>query len=101
LYAGGPGAPPENADDDVWLSQAGEADWVVIHRDKRIRTRPRERQALIDSRVRSFCMTHSGNATRHETLRLLERRCDAIEDIAATRPGPYIYSVTWAGIREL
>jgi len=39
LYAGGPDAPAEGTDDDVWLPIAGKADWIVVHRDKKIKKR--------------------------------------------------------------
>ena len=98
LYAGGPNAPVEDTLDDVWLPMAGAGDWIVIHRDKRIRYKPIERRALIDNGVRAFCLTGAGHYTRWETLRLIAGRWDDIERIASTQPGPYIYSVTSGGI---
>jgi hypothetical protein len=93
-YPGKRGCPVRRADagDPRWLEIAGERDWIVIMRDKRIRRRPGEKIALIDAGVRAFCMTW-GNATRWETLGLLVRHWERIED-AATEPGPYIYAVT-------
>jgi hypothetical protein len=101
LYAGGEDAPAENTLDDVWLPQAGAANWVVIHRDKWIKKRPGERQALLDNGVRTFCMTSAGNYTRWETLRLLADKWPGIEKTATKDAGPYICSVTWQGIRKL
>jgi hypothetical protein len=94
LYAGGPLAPPENARDEVWLPVAGQGDWIVLMRDKRIRTRRRQRQALIDAKVRAFCFTDAGNATRWQVLALVVARWDDIAETAAAEPGPYIYAVT-------
>lgn len=101
LYAGGPNAPAENTKDPVWLPVAGAGNWVVIVRDKKIRTRPGERQVLLDAGVRAFCMTGSGNATRWEVLELLVIRWRRIEAIAASVPGPYIYAVTTGGVSPL
>ncbi len=101
LYAGGPGAPKENAQDRHWLKTAGKEEWVVLKRDKRIRTRPWEREALVGAGVRTFCLTGAGNYTRWEVLRLLAARWPRIEEVASTRPGPYIYAVTWGGVRRL
>jgi hypothetical protein len=100
-FAGGPGAPKESTQDKDWLREAGEREWVVIKRDKKIRTRPGEREALIAAGLRTFCMTSGGNYSRWETLRLLAARWNRIEEVATTIPGPYIYSVTWDGVREL
>jgi hypothetical protein len=102
LYAGGPsGAPRERTHDKDWLPVAGANNWVVIKRDKKIRTRRWEREALIAAGLRTFCMTGGGNYTRWETLRLLTARWNRIEEVALTVPGPYIYSVTWEGVRQL
>jgi PIN like domain len=73
----------------------------VLDRDKRIRTRPGEREALIASGVRAFCITGGGNYDRWDALRLLAARWARIEEVAAARAGSYIYSVTWEGVREL
>jgi hypothetical protein len=100
-YAGGPNAPKESTQDQHWLEDVGRDGWVVIGRDKRIRTRPGEREALIAAGVRAFCLTGGGNYNRWDTLRLLAARWERIDDVAAAKAGPYIYSVTWEGVREL
>lgn len=100
-YAGGADAPAEGLDDDEWLPLVGAKDWIVIHRDNRIRKRPRERQALLGSGARTFCLTHAGNYNRWETMRLLVHRWPDIEQMATNESGPYICSVTWNGVRKL
>ena len=92
-YAGGPKAPPEETKDKAWLELAGQEDWIVIFRDKRIRKRPGERRALLAAGVRAFCLTSDGNATRWETLHLLVNRWGRIEQ-ASSESGPYIYALT-------
>lgn len=100
-YAGGPGCPKESTQDHHWLKTAGENNWVVVKRDKKIRTRPGEREALIEAGVRTFCLTSAGNYTRWEVLELLAIRWKRIEEVASTVTGPYIYSVTRDGVRPL
>lgn len=100
-FAGEPGAPKENTQDRQWLKTAGDNDWVVLKRDKKIRTRPGERDALIEAGVRTFCLTGAGNYTRWQTLELLATRWRRIEEVASTVAGPYIYSVTWSGVKLL
>jgi hypothetical protein len=85
----------------VWLPVAGAHDWVVLMRDKRIRTRPGERLRLMEYRVRAFVMTGAGNYTRWLTLELLVRRWREIEAVAASEAGPYIYSVSHRGVARL
>jgi PIN like domain len=55
LYPGRPGCPITTpaTKDEVWLPIAGENDWIVLMRDKHIRTRPGERQKLTVSGVRA------------------------------------------------
>jgi hypothetical protein len=101
VYAGGPNAPKESTQDRHWLATVGREGWVVIKRDKRIRTRPWEREALIAAGAQTFCLTGAGNYNRWDTLRLLTARWARIEQVATNIPGPYIYSVTWEGVREL
>ncbi|MEO8291745.1 MAG: hypothetical protein ABI635_01290 [Actinomycetota bacterium] len=103
LYPGALGSPiaSPNVDDEVWLTAVGAQNYVVVKRDKKIRTRPWERQALIAAGVRSFCMTGAGNYSKWEVLRLLARFWPDMEEVAETIPGPYIYSVTQRGVRFL
>lgn len=101
LYAGGPGAPPVDAPDVSWLERAGAENWVVLHRDKKIKRRVGERQALIASGVRTFCLTNAGNLSRWETLKLLVQRWEAIEKVASQHAGPYVYSVNSAGVKPM
>lgn len=101
LYAGGPKAPKESTRDRHWLKTAGENDWIVLKRDKRIRTRRWEREALIAAGVRTFCLTGAGNYTRWQVLELLVARWRRIEEVANTVAGPYIYAVTWDGVRAM
>jgi len=103
LYPGALGCPvmSPNVKDEVWLGIAGQQNWVVLMRDKAVRRRKWERQAIIDSGVKAFCMTTAGNYSKWRTLQLLAKRWDDIEDVAARIPGPFIYSVTQAGVRFL
>jgi hypothetical protein len=86
--------------DEVWLPIAGDQDWIVILRDKRVRTRPRQRAALIEHELRVFCLTAAGNYSKWAVLELLVRSWRTIEELSQ-RPGPYMYSVTSAGVKPL
>lgn len=101
LYAGGPNAPTEDTKDPVWLPLAGQHGWIVMMRDKKIRTRPGERHALIGAGVRAFCLTDAGEKTRWEVLELIVTRWRRMEQIATNEAGPYIYSVTASGVNPL
>lgn len=68
-----PGAPDglvsSGATDATWLPIIGSADLVVLTRDKRIRTRPIEREALLDHDVRACFLTSGGNLDLFTQLR--------------------------------
>ena len=70
-------------------------------KDRKIRTRPGERDAYLAAGVRLFCATREGNYSMWELARLLVAQWDRMEEIADNVPGPYIYSITKAGVRFL
>jgi hypothetical protein len=103
LYPGQAGCPIDDpaTRDVAWLPVAGAHGWVVLMRDKHIRTRPGERRRLTECGVRAFAMTGAGNHSRWLTLELLVRRWRDIEAVVAAESGPYIYSVTQGGLARL
>lgn len=103
IYPGHPacGSIQPGTQDEVWLPEAGRNGWVVIMRDKHIRSRPGERAALIESGLRTFCLTSAGNASKWDILSLLVANWKEIGRIAREVRGPYIYSVTSGGVRPL
>jgi hypothetical protein len=93
------GPVPAGAADTAWLSVIGRAGLVVLTRDKRIRSHPLERQALLDHNVRTCFLTSGGSLTLFEQLRLWLRYWDDIENLVADQPAPWLASVTRTGIR--
>jgi hypothetical protein len=89
----------ENVADVDWLTLAGIRGWPVLMKDERIRYRNAEREALMTSQVRAFCLT-GGNLRAAQTA---DRFANAIDDIAAAcaEPGPFLYVVSSAGLRRI
>lgn len=85
--------------DETWLADAGKNNWVVLTKDDAIRRRPAERDALIEAKVRVFCLTNRSLRGAEQAARFLTNR-DRILRIAHT-PGPYIYGVYATGLRRL
>ncbi len=83
--------------DEEWLEAAGRNDWLVVSRDKRIRTRPGEREALQRHRVGCFILGQAGNPTRWEYLKLLARTLDEMVMRFDETPRPFVYVVNSAG----
>lgn len=98
-WPGGPGGlVPEGAKDQQWLPVVGKAGLVVLTRDKRIRRRPLERQALLTSGVRACFQTTGGQMSLFDQLRLWLRHWSDIEKLVEQEPGPWLASVTRVGV---
>ena len=102
-YPGRADSPVASADvdDSDWLPLVGAANLAVLMRDKKIRSRPAERQALAAANVRAFVLARSGNSSRWEQLALVVRWWDAMEEVLATEEPPFVFSITGAGLRKL
>ena len=85
--------------DEDWLIDAGVQGWVVLLKDDRIRRRPAERDALMDAKVRAFCLTSAQLPASEQTARFLGN-LGRIRRQAA-KPGPYIYGVYVDHLRRL
>lgn len=87
---------PKGTPDADWLAKAGENNWVVLTRDKRIRYRQLERLALQSARVRTFVFT-GGNVTGKDTGTILAGALSRLEKLARSESGPFIYTISRSG----
>ena len=91
------------ADQDVtdvdWLERAGQAGWVVLMKDDRIRYRPAETAALVAHGVRAFCLA-GGNL---RAAAMAEQFLGVIDELAQVceQPGPLLYIVSASGMRRV
>ena len=94
---------PMDTPDEVWLREAGARGWVVLMKDDRIRYRPAEQAAVLESGVRCFCLHPSRGMTAEHMAGALKRALPRILAIAsAEREGGYIRGVSRAGkVRHL
>ena len=83
--------------DSEWLAEAGREGWLVITRDKRIRYRPAEMEAIREHGVGCFVLGHRKNLTREDYLRFLSPLLDEMERRFAEASRPFIYVVDSAG----
>ena len=83
--------------DTEWLLDAGANGWIVILRDKKIRTRPGERQAIIDGGAGCFIINQGADPTKWEYLKLLALTLDEIIDTDSRTRRPYIFTVSREG----
>lgn len=83
--------------DPVWLTAAGQNGWLVLARDKKIRTRPAERQAIVDHRVGCFIVGQKRDPTRWGYLKLLVGAMGEMESVFAQQSRPFIYMLGASG----
>ena len=86
--------------DIEWLTVAGHEGWIVLTRDKNIRLREIERNALVSAKVAAFVFT-GGNASAIEMTETIVAALPRMEKfLAKTRP-PFICRITASGQVEL
>ena len=83
--------------DSEWLAEAGREGWLVITRDKRIRHRPAEKDAIREHGVGCFVLGHRKNLTREAYLSFLPPLLDEMERLFAETSRPFVYVVDSAG----
>jgi voltage-gated potassium channel Kch len=82
--------------DVEWLTVSGEEGWVVFTRDKNIRLRSIERDALISARVAVFVFT-GGNASGVETTEAILVALPKVDRFLKSNAPPFICRITATG----
>ena len=85
-----PGVP-----DVKWLPAVGRRHWILLTKDKDIRRRPLEIDAILNSGVRAFVLT-AADLPREEQAAIFLRAMPKIQRICR-QPGPFIYNITRMG----
>jgi len=88
-----PGQP--DLSDEAWIEDASRRDEIIIHKDKRIRYRPEEREAFIRARARMFLL--GGNLNRFAMLRTLMLAWPEIQRLSASQSPPFIFRIHSSG----
>jgi len=86
--------------DVEWLPEVARNRWVLLTKDKGIRRRPIERQALLIPGARSFILT-AGEMTGQEIAETFIRHLNRIQRIAKNEKPPFIATVTRDGVKVL
>lgn len=86
------GRPADEAvEDPRWIADASAQGWVLFMKDARIRRRPAEKQAIVESRARCFCLSDGNLSFAAMAERYMVNWPDIAE--ASQEHGPYIFSV--------
>ena len=83
---------PDDAPDETWLAAAGEHGWVVITKDKAIRHRGTELDALKTARVAAFVLTKGGTGPENGLV-LSKALPKILRFLTGNRP-PFIAAVS-------
>jgi len=87
---------PKGTQDTVWLTEVGKRGWVVLSKDKMIRKRRLEREALLNANVAAFILT-SANLTGEEMGRIFVRARSRMLEFLCKYPRPFMAAVTRDG----
>lgn len=85
-----------DVNDVEWLTVAGREGWVVLTRDKNIRLREIERNALVSANVAAFVFT-GGNASGIEMTEAIVAALPRIDKFLARNRPPFICRITASG----
>ena len=84
---------PEGARDVDWLPVVGARKWVVLTKDRHIRRRELELDALMNARVRAFVLT-AGDLTGQDQADVFVKALPKITRICQASRGPLIAAVS-------
>ncbi len=85
--------PFDRNKDRIWLPDAGIENGLTILRDKRVRTRPGERRAIIENKVGAFIVAQKTNPTKWEYLKLIVGALDEMLVKFEATEKPFIYLI--------
>jgi PIN like domain len=86
----------DNTPDPDWLSHVGQQGWIVLMKDKHIRSRPHERQALLYAGVRAFVLV-AGNIGGREMGESFVKALPAMYALLKQRDTSFIAQITRQG----
>lgn len=84
---------PHDTPDAEWLASIGKRGWLAITHDKHIKTRPAERQAIIDNRVGCFILVYKENLLKEDIFLVIKSNLPKMEELFANTPKPFLYTV--------
>jgi predicted nuclease of predicted toxin-antitoxin system len=82
----------QNVEDQDWLFEVGQRGWIVLTKDKWIRRRPIEREALLNANLKVFCFM-SGSISFSEMAVIFANALPAIQETAEKKLPPFIAGI--------
>lgn len=87
---------PHETPDTDWLQHIGQAGWLLVTRDERIRKNPLELSAIRDHQVGAFFLAGK-NRSRCDLIRQLVRHFPRMKELAANSHRPFAYRIPPSG----
>ena len=83
--------------DVQFLPAIGDKGWFLVTQDKRIRSRPHERRALLNAGVGAFVFTGRAEKSTDEQAILILKHLPRIKGLAAKTERPFIFGISDRG----
>ena len=80
-----------------FLPAIGDKGWFLVTQDKRIRSRPHERRALLGAGVGAFVFTGRAERSTDELAILILKHLQRIKELAAKTERPFIFGISDRG----
>ena len=81
----------------MWLAEAGKRGWVVLTKDKHLRYRAVETNALMSAKVRAFVLTARGDLSGAEIGQIFVKALPRMRILCATDSRPFVAHVSRNG----
>lgn len=82
----------QDVEDEVWLHEVGKKGWIVLTKDKMIRRRTIEREALLNAEVAAFFFM-SGNISFPDMSQIIATALPTIKKFAIEHKAPFIAGI--------
>ncbi len=82
----------QGVEDEVWLTAVGKKGWVVLTKDKNIRYRTIEREALLNAGIRAFFFM-SGNVSFSDMAEIIVKAIPAMTRFVQNNKPPFIAGI--------
>ena len=82
----------QGVEDEVWLTEVGERGWVVLTKDKSIRYRAIERNALMNAGIKAFFFM-SGNFPFEQMAQVIAASLPKIRQFVEKHEAPFIAGI--------
>jgi predicted nuclease of predicted toxin-antitoxin system len=89
---------PQDEPDESWIPNVAERGWIILTKDKNIRRRAGEREALVIAQARIITLT-SGNMTGARMAEIFVQHIEAMEQLANTQPAPFVATLGPGGMQ--